>query len=144
MLRARAAKLLAVRNVTQDNQGKKTPGVDGVATPTLPERLELVKHIHLEDTASPVCRVYIPQPGTPEQQPLGIPPLADRAKQSGVTHALEPAWEAQFEPNSYGFRPGRRTWDAIGALYVQITQKPKWVLDADIAKGFERIDHEAL
>ena len=62
----------------------------------------------------------------------------------GVAHALEPAWEAQFEPNSYGFRPGRSTWDAIGAIYVQINQKPKWVLDADIAKCFDCIDHDAL
>lgn len=144
LLRSRAAHLLAVRNVTQDNQGKKTPGVDGVANLTPPERLELVQHLHLEDTASPVRRVYIPKPGTTEQRPLGIPTLADRAKQSWVTQALEPAWEAQFEPNSYGFRPGRSTWDAIGAIYVQINQKPKWVLDADIAKCFDRIDHEAL
>jgi RNA-directed DNA polymerase len=137
LLRSRAAKLLAVRKVTQDNQGKKTPGVDGVANLTPPERLALVQHLHLEDTASPVRRVFIPKPGTTEQRPLGIPTLADRAKQSWVTQALEPAWEAQFEPNSYGFRPGRSTWDAIGAIYVQINQKPKWVLDADIAKCFD-------
>jgi RNA-directed DNA polymerase len=67
---------------------------------------------------------------------LGMPTLADRAKQRWVTQALEPAWEAQFEPNSYGFRPGRSTWDTIGAIDVQINQKPKWVLDADIAKCF--------
>ena len=58
--------------------------------------------------------------------------------------ALEPQWEARFEPNSDGLRPGRSTWDAIGAIYVSINQKPKWVLDADRAKGFDRIDHEAL
>jgi RNA-directed DNA polymerase len=144
LLRSRAAKLLAVRKVTQDNQGKLPPGVDGVANLTPPERLELVQHLHLEDTASPVRRVYIPKPGTTEQRPLGIPTLADRAKQSWVTQALEPAGEAQFEPNSSGFRPGRSTWDAIGAIYVQINQKPKWVLDADIAKCFDRINHEAL
>lgn len=144
LLRSRAAKLLAVRKVTQDNQGKKTPGVDGVANLTPSERLALVEHLRLEDAASPVRRVYIPKPGTTEQRPLGIPTLADRAKQNWVTQALEPAWEAQFEPNSYGFRPGRSTWDAIGAIYVQINQKPKWVLDADIAKCFDRINHDAL
>ncbi|MDQ3830514.1 MAG: group II intron reverse transcriptase/maturase, partial [Candidatus Tectomicrobia bacterium] len=144
LLRSRAAKLLAVRNVTQDNQGKQTPGVDGVANLTPQERLDLVKHLHLEGHASPVRRVYIPKPGTTEQRPLGIPTMADRAKQALVKHVLEPAWEAQFEPNSYGFRPGRSTWDAMGAIYVQINQKPKWVLDADIAKCFDRIDHEAL
>jgi len=58
--------------------------------------------------------------------------------------ALEPQWEAHLEPNSYGFRPGRSAWEAIGAIYVCINQKPKGVLDADRAKGFARIDHEAL
>jgi RNA-directed DNA polymerase len=91
-----------------------------------------------------VRRVYIPKPGTLEQRPLGIPTIADRAKQGLVTQALEPEWEARFEPNSYGFRPGRRTWDAIGAIYVQINQKPKWVLDADIAKCCDCINHDAL
>jgi RNA-directed DNA polymerase len=144
LLRSRAAKRLAVRNVTQDNQGKQTPGVDGVANLTPPERLELVQHLHLEDTASPVRRVEMPKPGTTEQRPLGIPTMADRAKQALVKHVLEPAWEAQFEPNSDGCRPGRSTWEAIGAIYVQINQKPKWVLDADIAKCFDRITHDAL
>jgi RNA-directed DNA polymerase len=82
LLRSRAAKLLAVRKVTQDNQGKKTPGVDGVANLTPSERLALVEHLRLEDAASPVRRVSIPKPGTTEQRPLGIPTLADRAKQN--------------------------------------------------------------
>jgi RNA-directed DNA polymerase len=73
LLRSRAANLLAVRKVTQDNQGQKTPGVDGVANLTPPERLALVQHLHLEDTASPVRRVFIPKPGTTEPRPLGIP-----------------------------------------------------------------------
>jgi len=72
LLRSRAAKLLAVRKVTQDNQGKKTPGVDGVANLTPPERLALVQHLDLEDSASPVRRVSIPQPDG-RQRPLGIP-----------------------------------------------------------------------
>ena len=58
--------------------------------------------------------------------------------------ALEPEWEARFEPNSYGFRPGRSCHDAIGAIFASINKKPKFVLDADIAKCFDRIDHEAL
>jgi retron-type reverse transcriptase len=75
---------------------------------------------------------------------LGIPTLQDRALQAVVKVALEPQWEARFEPNSYGFRPGRSTWDAIGAIYVLINQKAKWMLDADIAKCFDRINHDAL
>ena len=144
LLRSRAAKLLAVRNVTQDNQGKKTPGVEGIANLTPQERLDLVEHLYLQGHASPVRRVYIPKPGTTEQRPLGIPTMADRAKQAVVKHVLEPAWEAAFEPNSDGFRPGRSPWDAIGAIYVQINQKPKWVLDADIAQCIDRINHEAV
>ncbi|NEQ87722.1 MAG: group II intron reverse transcriptase/maturase, partial [Moorea sp. SIO2I5] len=56
----------------------------------------------------------------------------------------EPEWEAKFEPNSYGFRPGRSCHDAIEAIFTVIAQKPKWVLDADIAKCFDRINHDAL
>jgi RNA-directed DNA polymerase len=73
-----------------------------------------------------------------------MPTLQDRARQAVVKLALEPQWEARFEPNSYGFRPGRSAWDAIGAIYVLINQKAKWVLDADIAKCFDRINHDAL
>jgi RNA-directed DNA polymerase len=61
-----------------------------------------------------------------------------------VQLALEPEWEARFEPNSYGFRPGRSVHDAIGAIFIAIEKLPKYVLDADIAKCFDRIDQEAL
>jgi RNA-directed DNA polymerase len=73
-----------------------------------------------------------------------IPTIADRAKQGVVTQALEPEGEARFAPTRDGFRPGRRTWDAIGAISVQLNQKPTWVLEADMAKGFDRINHAAL
>ena len=144
LLRSHYAKLLAVRQVTQDNRGKKTPGVEGIAALTPVERRTLAEHLQLDGNAAPVRRVYLPNPGTREQRPLGIPTIADRAKQGWVTPALEPAWEAKFEPNRDGFRPGRSTWDAIGAIYVQINQKPTWVLDADIAKCFDCINHDAL
>ena len=65
-------------------------------------------------------------------------------KQALIKLALEPEWEARFEPNSYGFRIGRSCQDAIGAIYLAINQKAKYVLDADIAKCFDQIDHEAL
>lgn len=61
-----------------------------------------------------------------------------------VKLALEPEWEAKFELNSYGFRPGRSCHDAIGAIFSAISKKPKYVLDADIAKCFDRINHKAL
>jgi len=144
LLRSRAAKCLAVRKVTQDNRGKKAPGVDGVTILTPEARLDLAEQLHLDGQAAPVRRVMIDKPGTTEQRPLGIPTIKDRAKQCLVKLVLEPEWEARFEPNSFGFRPGRSTWDAIGAIYVAINQKPKWVLDADIAKCFDRIDRTAL
>src|SRR5919199_23164 len=139
-----SAKTLAVRRVTQDNQGKKTAGVDGVKSLTPKQRLDLVTKLHLGTKASPTRRVWIPKPGTEEKRPLGIPTMKDRALQALVKLALEPEWEARFEPNSYGFRPGRSCQDAVEAIFLAISQKAKYVLDADIAKCFDRIDHEVL
>jgi retron-type reverse transcriptase len=70
--------------------------------------------------------------------------MADRAMQALAKQALEPEWEAKFEPNSYGFRPGRSAHDAIEAIFNAICPKPKYVLDTDIEKCFDRISHEAL
>jgi RNA-directed DNA polymerase len=144
LLRSWYAKLLAVRRVTQDNQGKNTPGVDGIARLEPKERLELAHGLHLDARPQPIRRVWIPKPGSDEQRPLGIPTLADRARQALVKLVLEPQWEAKFEPNSYGFRPGRSCQDAIEAIFTCINRKAKYVLDADIAKCFDRIDHAAL
>jgi len=135
--RSRAAKTLAVRRVTQDNDGKKTPGVDGVAKLTPKERLEMVQTMNLSDKAPPVRRIWIPKPGKTELRPLGIPTMMDRAKQALVKMVLEPEWEAVFEPNSYGFRPGRSCWDAIDAVWTGIKGTTKWILDADIAGCFD-------
>ena len=68
-----SAKLLAVRKVTQGNQGKKTPGVDGIKSLTPPQRLPLARTLTLDGTAAPVRRVWIPKPSTPELRPLGMP-----------------------------------------------------------------------
>jgi RNA-directed DNA polymerase len=103
-----SAKVLAVRRVTQDNQGKKTAGIDGVKSLTPKQRLELVNRLRLNQKAKPTRRVWIPKPGREEKRPLGIPTMHDRATQALVKAALEPEWEARFESNSYGFRPGVR------------------------------------
>jgi RNA-directed DNA polymerase len=139
-----SAKMLAVRRVTQDNQGKKTAGVDGVKSLSPEARQKLVKELKLGTKVKPIRRVWIPKPGREEKRPLGIPTMYDRALQGLVKMALEPEWEAKFEPNSYGFRPGRSCHDAIGAIYGVIKQKAKYVLDADIAKCFDKINHERL
>jgi RNA-directed DNA polymerase len=106
--------------------------------------MNLVGKLMLTGKAKPTRRVNIPKPGTTESRPLGIPTINDRALQALIKLALEPEWEAKFEPNSYGFRPGRSCHDAIEAIFNSIKQKAKYVLDADIAKCFDRIDHKAL
>ena len=70
--------------------------------------------------------------------------MQDRAAQALAKMVLEPEWEAYFEPNSYGFRPGRCTHDATSAIFKGILVLPKYVLDADIKKCFDRIDHKKL
>lgn len=144
LMRSWSAKCLAVRRVTQDNQGKKTAGVDGKKSLSPVQRLALVKCLRISYKASPLRRVWIPKPGTDEKRGLGIPTIHDRALQALVKLTLEPEWEARFEPNSYGFRPGRSCHDAIEAIFNDIRQKPKYVLDADIAKCFDKISHSAL
>jgi RNA-directed DNA polymerase len=144
LIRSWSAKCIAVRRVTQDNQGKNTAGVDGVKSLTPKQRINLVGKLKLTRKVKPTRRVNIPKPGTTETRPLGIPTINDRALQALVKLALEPEWEAKFEPNSYGFRPGRSCHDAIEAIFLNIRYKAKYVLDADIAKCFDRIDHKAL
>ena len=144
MVKSWYARLLAVRRVTQENKGKKTAGVDGVKSLKPTERIELANTLKLDGKSRPTRRVWIPKPGTKEKRPLGIPTMRDRAKQCLLKMALEPEWEAKFEPNSYGFRPGRSCHDALKAIHLAINKKPKYVLDADIAKCFDRIDHNRL
>ena len=136
--------MLAVRRVTQINKGKKTAGVDGVASLSPTQRLKLANELNLSEKSKTVRRIWIPKPGKSEKRPLGIPTMADRAKQALVKLALEPEWEAKFAPNTYGFRPARSCHDAIEAIYLAIRKKNAYVLDADIKGCFDNIDHIAL
>ena len=146
LLRSWSSRCLAVRQVTQENRGKRTAGVDGKASLKPGQRLKLAKKLkNLSDwKAAPIRRKRIPKPGSKEWRKLGIPVMADRAMQALIKQALEPEWEAKFEPNSYGFRPGRSAHDAIEAIFNAVCLKPKYVLDTDIEKCFDRISHEAL
>jgi RNA-directed DNA polymerase len=95
-------------------------------------------------TPAPLRRVYVPKPGKTEKRPLGIPTMLDRAYQTLVKLALEPEWEARFEPNSYGFHSGRSPHDAIEAIFNFTRLKPKYVCDADITQCFDRISHAVI
>jgi RNA-directed DNA polymerase len=144
LVKSRSARLLAVRRVAQENQGKRSAGVDGVKSLTPSQRLALAQTLKLGQKAQPVRRVWIPKPQSTELRPLGIPVMMNRAGQALVIAALEPEWEARFEPNSYGFRPGRSCQDAIDAIFASIAGQAKYVLDADIAHCFDRLSHSAI
>lgn len=139
------AKLVAVHKVTTLNKGNKTAGRNGFIPITPKQKLTLAKNLHLNGKAMPIKRIWISKPGKKEKKPLGIPTIQDRAKQALALLALEPEWEAKFEPNSYGFRPGRSCHDAIEAIFSHLRhQVDKLVFDADIRKCFDSINHDAF
>ena len=151
MLRSRANTLQSVRRVAERNTGRLTAGVDGEVVLTPEAKARLADRVHQMTEpfkALPVRRVYIPKAGSrTKRRPLGIPVIADRAHQARVVSALEPEWEARFEPRSYGFRPGRGCHDAIQAVYEVVKgRSPKrlWALDADLAQAFDKLAHDHI
>jgi RNA-directed DNA polymerase len=149
MLRSRSNALLAVRRVTQLNKGRSTAGVDGQVVVRANQRAEMahwLQHQAQPWSPQPVKRVYVPK-SDGRRRPLGIPVIADRCLQALTVNALEPEWEARFEPKSYGFRPGRGCHDAIVAIHTVASRtdaKRLWVLDADLKAAFDRLDHDHI
>jgi len=149
MLRSRGNALVSVRRVTQLNAGRLTAGVDGEVVVTAQQRAEMVRWLGRRAepwSPCPVKRVYVPK-SNGRRRPLGIPVIADRCLQALAVNALEPEWEARFEPKSYGFRPGRGCHDAIVAIHTTASRtdaKRLWALDADLAAAFDRLNHDHI
>ena len=127
LLSSKAAKWLAIRQVTQLNTGRKTSGVDGKTALSVKERFQLFETLskHWKDWKhKPLKRVHIPKAdGT--RRGLGIPTIADRAYQCLLKYALEPYGEAKFSSNSYGFRPGRSTHDVQQVIFTNLRSNSK-------------------
>ncbi|MEV6512924.1 group II intron reverse transcriptase/maturase [Streptomyces sp. NPDC051642] len=135
------------------NRGANTPGVDGLRADDVEERIGVPGFVN--DLCAqlkqgtfrplPVRERMIPKPGgSGKVRRLGIPVIADRVVQAALKLVLEPIFEADFKPVSYGFRPKRRAQDAIAEIHFYGTHGYRWVLDADIAACFDEIDHAAL
>ena len=146
LLKSYANLLSSVRQITQINQGKNTPGIDKEVIKTPEGRVKLVNNWEMPK-AKPTRRVYIPK-SNGKKRPLGIPTVRDRVAQNLVKNYLEPEWESVFEPNSYGFRAGRSCHDAIEQVFNRCknhyTGNNKWILDADIKGCFDNLAHESI
>jgi RNA-directed DNA polymerase len=138
LTRSFSGKALAVRRVTE-NQGKNTPGVDRITWNTPQKKLNGVYSLRQRDYhPQPLRRIYIPKKNG-KKRPLGIPSMKCRAMQALYLLALDPVAETTADPNSYGFRPGRSTADAIEQCFCVLGKRasPQWILEGDIKGCFD-------
>ncbi len=139
------AKALAVRRVTS-NRGKNTPGVDHELWRTPQAKFNAIAKLNRRGyQPQPLRRVYIPKKNG-KMRPLSMPTMTDRAMQTLYKFALEPIAETYADPNSYGFRVGRGTHDAIEQCFTDLNKgkSPEWILEGDIKGCFDHISHEWL
>jgi RNA-directed DNA polymerase len=142
---SRSAKVLAVLRVTE-NQGKNTPGVDGLTWTTPAQQRAAVNTLRQRGyRPQPLRRVYIPKKNG-KLRPLGIPTMRDRAMQALYLLALAPVAETVADAHSYGFRPARSCADALQQCHIVLTGRrpPEWVLEGDIQACFDQISHAWL
>ncbi|WP_418904091.1 reverse transcriptase domain-containing protein [Moorena producens] len=150
ILKSRSAQLLAIRQVTQLNQGKKTAGIDGKIALTYKERFGVLEKLgdRAENwTHQGLREIPIPKKNGSTRM-LKVPTISDRAWQCLAKFALEPAHEATFHPRSYGFRTGRSAHDAQTYIYENLSSNKKGidkrVIELDIKKCFDRISHQSI
>ncbi|MGA9382324.1 MAG: reverse transcriptase domain-containing protein, partial [Phormidium sp.] len=150
ILKSRAARLLAIRQVTQLNAGKRTPGIDGKASLTHQERLDLSQRLKVNVNTwkhQGLREIPIPKKDG-STRILKVPTIDDRAWQCLVKYAIEPAHEATFHERSYGFRAGRAAHDAQKMMFQNLNSKvngiTKRVIELEIEKCFDRINHTAI
>lgn len=162
LVRSETAKLLAIYLITQKNEGRKTPVIDGKVYITPKERMELSKEKfdYRAYRFQPSLRRYIPKgvgdwrskryhrrrakPDNVKLRPLGIMTIKDRVMATIISFALTAKWEAILEPNVMGFRPGRNTQDAMERIYYELDGKDRVILDADLSGFFDNIKHDAI
>src|SRR6267143_3736344 len=144
------ATLIVAFDRVAGNRGANTPGVDGMTVALVEERIGVPGF--LDDLRAslkagtfrplPVRERKIPKPGgSGKLRKLGIPAVADKVVQAALKLVLEPVFEADFKPVSYGFRPRRRAQDAIAEIHFYGTRGYRWVLDADIEAAFDNLSH---
>jgi RNA-directed DNA polymerase len=136
----------------RSNTGGRTAGVDGWTAHRVQLLVGAEQFLSLLRQAVrtgqfqplPVRERLIPKPGSAKRRRLGIPTIADRVVQASLKLVLEPIFETDFYPSSYGFRPRRRAQDAIAEIHLLASQSHEWVLEGDIEACFDSIDHPAL